>query len=180
MTDTLKFSKNLSVKSQMLYGLAAASFAVILPHICHTLGMSLGFGSALGEYLLPMHLPVILSGMLCGPVAGLVTGLVSPLVSFLLSGMPGAAVLPFMVLELSVYGFLAGLLKDKSVPCGLKVLLVQFSGRAARAAGICMASYVFGSTAVPVSIIYTSVIYGAAGIVIQLLLIPFIVKKVKV
>lgn len=177
MTTTLKNKINPSLTTQALYGLAATAFAVILPHLCHSIGLYFGFGSALGEYLLPMHLPIILSSLLTGPIAGLISGFTAPLISFMLSGMPSAAILPFMIIELCTYGLSAGLLKDKNIPCFFKVLIAQLSARAIRAAFICTAVYVFGNTAVPVSIIYTSIITGFAGIVLQLVLIPLIVSK---
>lgn len=179
MTSAFKTKERVSLKTQTLFGLAAAALAVVLPHICHSAGQLLGVGSALGEYLLPMHLPVMLSGILLGPTAGMVAGFLSPVVSFLLSGMPSAAILPFMVIELTVYGITAGLLKNAKFNSVLKVLLVQASGRIIRAAAIAFAFYVLGSTSVPVSIIYTSLVSGIVGIVLQLIIIPFTVWKIK-
>ena len=38
------------------------------------------------------------------------------LLSFALTGMPSAALLPFMMIELTVYGLVCGLLKNKKCP----------------------------------------------------------------
>ena len=179
MTTTLKTANRVSLKTQTLFGIAAAALAVILPHLCHSAGQLFGIGSALGEYLLPMHLPIMLSGILLGPVAGVISGFVSPLISFMLSGMPSASILPFMVIELTVYGLTAGLLKNINFGSVLKVLCVQASGRLVRAAAIIIAFYVFDSTAIPVSIIYTSLVSGVIGMIIQLIVIPAAVSKVK-
>ena len=89
----------LSVKVQTLAAIAAVAGAVALPQIFHALGAAFGAGTALGETFLPMHLPILLVGLLAGPYAGAAAGLFGPLVSFALSGMPGIAMLPFMMLE---------------------------------------------------------------------------------
>ena len=102
------------IRRKALLTALMVSVAVILPQICHLLGGQLGYGSRLGEMLLPMHLPVMLAGMLWGPWVGVSCGLISPVVSFALTGMPGAALLPFMTVELAVYGLSAGLLNKRN------------------------------------------------------------------
>lgn len=102
----------LSLKVQVIATIAAIAGAVILPQFFHLLGAISGLGSALGETFLPMHLPIILVGLLAGPYAGAISGLFGPLLSFALSGMPGAYMLPFMMIELCVYGLVSGLLRN--------------------------------------------------------------------
>ena len=155
------------------------SVAVILPQICHLLGGQLGLGSQLGEMLLPMHLPVMLAGMLWGPWAGLACGLLSPIVSFALTGMPGVALLPFMTAELAVYGLSAGLLSKTNLPTLLQVMLTQVAGRVARAAVLAVAIYGFGFDRLPISIVWTSITAGVAGIVIQWAVLPLAAREVK-
>ena len=66
----------------------------------------------MGEVFLPMHLPVLLAGFCLGPLFGGAVGILTPLASCLVTGMamPAPAILPFMVVELAVYGAAAGLL----------------------------------------------------------------------
>lgn len=161
-----------SVWRRVLLGLMVVTAAVVLPQACHLLGRALGVGTALGEMLLPMHLPVMLAGMLGGPVTGLVCGAVSPLISFALTAMPKMAMLPFMTVELAVYGLCAGLLRRTNLPALAQVLLVQVAGRAARALVLVAAVYGFGFTGLPVSVIWTSVTAGLAGILIQWAVLP--------
>ena len=161
-----------SVWRRVLLGLIVVTAAVALPQVCHRLGRALGVGTALGEMLLPMHLPVMLAGMLGGPVTGLVCGAVSPLMSFALTAMPKMAMLPFMTVELAVYGLCAGLLRRTNLPALAQVLLVQVAGRAARALVLVAAVYGFGFTGLPVSVIWTSVTAGLAGILIQWAVLP--------
>ena len=161
--------KQISLKMQTVYALIATVAAVLLPQLFHL------FGAVGGETFLPMHLPVFLVGFLAGPVAGGICGVLSPIVSFAISGMPAAALLPFMVIELAVYGIVSGLLRDVKMPSILKVLSAQVGGRAVRAVFILLAFYLGNSTIAP-AIIVNSIVSGVYGIVIQLVLIPVILK----
>ena len=167
------------IRRKALLTAIMVSVAVILPQICHLLGGQLGLGSQLGEMLLPMHLPVMLAGMLWGPWAGLACGLLSPIVSFALTGMPGVALLPFMTAELTVYGLSAGLLSKTNLPTLLQVALTQVAGRVARAAVLAVAIYGFGFDRLPISIVWTSITAGVAGIVIQWAVLPLAAREVK-
>lgn len=156
-----------SVWRRVLLGMMVVTAAVALPEVCHLLGRALGVQTALGEWLLPMHLPVMLAGMMGGPVTGLVCGVISPLASSALTGMPLPHMLPFMMVELAVYGLCAGLLRRTRVPAFLQVVLVQVAGRAVRAVVLAVAIYGFGFTGLPMAVIWTSVVAGWAGILIQ-------------
>lgn len=171
-------NKKLSVKSQTIGAIAAIFSAVTLPQIIHILGTAAGLGASLGEILLPMHLPIILAGLLAGPFAAGTAGLLAPLISFALTGMPTSAMLPFMIIELAMYGIGSGILKNAKIPDILKVLAVQISGRVIRAAAILIGFYGMGAAVKP-EIIFTSVKIGVAGIVLQLVIIPLAVNRLK-
>ena len=166
------------VRRKALLTAMMVSVAVILPQICHLLGGQLGLGSTLGEMLLPMHLPVMLAGMLWGPWAGLFCGLVSPIASFALTGMPGVALLPFMTVELAVYGLSAGLLRRTNLPSLVQVVITQVAGRVARAAVLAVAIYGFGFARLPISIVWTSITVGLVGIAIQWAVLPWCGREV--
>ena len=144
------------LKIQAFGAVAAIIGAVAVPQIFHILGAASGLGTSLGEVFLPMHLPIILAGLLAGPIAGAVSGLLGPIVSFALSGMPAAAMLPFMAIELCAYGLFAGLLRN---------------------AAILIAFYAFGSKSVPVSVIWSSIAAGLPGLALQWCLIPLAVYR---
>lgn len=169
--------RRLSVKAQIVAALAAVIAAVALPQILHILGASTGLGSSLGEIFLPMHLPIMLVGLIAGPFAGAAAGLAAPLLSSLLTSMPAAGLLPFMMIELCVYGLAAGALRSANIPVVLKVLAVQIAGRAVRAGAICLAVYAFGYDKIGVAIIRTSITVGLIGIALQLALIPLIMYR---
>ncbi len=168
----------LSLKVQTCGAILAMISAVALPQLLHLVGASTGLGTSLGETLLPMHLPIMLAGFLAGPYAAGIAGLLSPLLSFLLTGMPTPAMLPFMMLELAVYGICSGLLRTSKLPAVLRVLLVQLAGRGVRAAAILIGFYALG-TAIPPAVILTSVQVGLVGIALQLLLIPLLLFWLK-
>ena len=167
------------ILKKALLSAISITVAVALPWICHLLGGSLGVGSSLGEMLLPMHLPVMLAGLLWGSQVGFAAGLVSPLVSFALTGMPGAMMLPFMTVELAVYGLTAGLLRGAKMPIMAKTLLVQVAGRAVRALVLAVAIYGFGFTGLPMAIVWTSITAGAVGILLQWALVPVLCREAK-
>ncbi|MGN0600816.1 MAG: ECF transporter S component [Oscillospiraceae bacterium] len=169
----------LSVKIQTLAAVVAIIGAVALPQIFHVMGAVSGLGTKLGETFLPMHLTIFLAGLLAGHYAGAAAGLLAPLISFALTGMPTSAMLPFMMIELCAYGLFSGLLRNVNIPVAAKVLAVQIGGRAVRAGAILISVYAFGNTAVPVSIIWTSIAAGIFGIALQLVLIPLIVYRVE-
>ncbi len=156
-----------------LFTALAVISAVALPQICHAIG-----GASLGAMLLPMHLPIFLLGLTVGATPAAIAGAISPVISFMISGMPSPALLAFMVIELAVYGTVCGVLKNKKMPAALKVLSAQFAGRAVRAVAILGAFYLLNSTVAP-AIIYTSIIEGFFGILIQLVLIPVVLRHEK-
>ncbi len=169
----------LSVKVQTIATIAAIVGAVAVPQLFHALGAVSGLGTSLGETFLPMHLPIILVGLLAGPYAGAVAGMLGPLASFAVSGMPGAAMLPFMMIELCAYGLLAGLLRNVKLPTIVKVLAVQIGGRVVRAVAILLAVYAFGNERLNVATIWMSIVTGLFGLALQWALIPLTVYRVE-
>ncbi|MDE6727221.1 MAG: ECF transporter S component [Oscillospiraceae bacterium] len=178
MSENILSRRKLSVKVQALAGLIAVVSAVALPQLFHVMGAVSGLGTALGETFLPMHLPIILAGLLCGPYAAAAAGAAAPLISFLLTGMPNVVMLPFMCVELFVYGLAAGLMRNAKLPSIAKVIIAQIAGRGVRALAIVIGANVFGS-AINVSVIWTSIAAGIFGIALQWALIPLIVYRAK-
>ena len=62
-----------------------------------------------GQIFCPMHIPVYICGLVCGWPFGLLCGVAGPLLSSALTGMPPIAILPQMMVELAIYGAVAGL-----------------------------------------------------------------------
>lgn len=174
MNTQLTIKSRLSIKIQVLATFCAVAAAVVLPQIFHTIGQVAGLSASLGEAFLPMHLPVILVGLLAGPYAGLATGILAPLVSFGLSGMPSSVMLPFIVIELAMYGLIAGSLRSINIPVLAKVLLIQIGGRAVRTIAILMSIQLFANTTISAAVIWTSILAGLPGLILQWSLIPLL------
>lgn len=179
MSDIALKSKKLSVKTQTIAAVISIVSAVVLPQIFHFLGAVSGLGTTLGETFLPMHLPIIAVGLLVGGYAGAIAGVISPLISFAITGMPNAALLPFMMIELCIYGLSSGVLCNVKMPTIFKVVIAQVSGRVFRALAILIAVYGFSSTAVPVAIIWKSILAGIFGLVLQWTFLPLMVYRVE-
>ncbi len=178
MTKTMERSQ-LSIKTQTIATLAAIVGAVAVPQMFHAMGAVSGLGAALGNTFLPMHLPIIMVGLLAGPYAGAISGLLGPMVSYALTGMPAITLLPFMMLELMIYGLSAGLLRNVKVPTIGKVVVIQFAGRVVRALAILAAVNLLGNTSIKVSIIWTSIAAGVPGLVLQWTLLPLLIYRIE-
>ncbi len=86
-----------------------ACICAICVALCY--GLPMAFHSlSLGSALSPMHLPILLCGLVCGWHYGAICGIAGPVLSSLLSSMPPAIKLIYMVPELCVYGLTCGLL----------------------------------------------------------------------
>lgn len=78
------------------------ALCVVLPLVFHLLPDG-------GSVFSPMHIPVLICGLSCGGLWGFVCGILGPVLSSFISGMPNAAYLPSMLIELAAYGLVAGL-----------------------------------------------------------------------
>ena len=165
------------VRNKSITMLLAVAVSVLLPQLFHAVGAVSGLGAALGSTFLPMHLPVLLAGLIAAPVVGVAAGAASPLLSFALSGMPAAAMLPFMMIELAGYGLAAGLLSKVNLPVFVKVVIAQLAGRLVRAAALLFAIYAVGNTGISVAQTWNIVLTGLPGILLQWALIPLLLYR---
>ncbi len=147
------------------------ALCVVLPMIFHAIPNG-------GVLFSPMHLPVLLCGIITSWPFGLLCGLAGPLLSFLFTGMPGAPMLPQMMVELGCYGFMAGLLisliRTKSTVFNVYASLIggMLFGRIV--AGIArMLIFARGSYSLPLWI-SSYFVSCFPAIIMQLVLIPII------
>ena len=87
---------------KIVFTAVRTALCVVLPLVFHAFPNG-------GSVFSPMHIPVYLCGLICGARYGLLCGLLGPLLSSLLTGMPGLAYMPQMVIELGAYGLISGL-----------------------------------------------------------------------
>ncbi len=168
------YKKRITYKTLVSAGLIA--LAVLLPQFVH-----LALGQSGGVQWLPMYLPVLIGGCLLGSRWALSVGLLSPLVSFIITSllgdpMPMAARLPFMMVELAVFAFVAGLFSDKITKNGLwafaAVILAQISGRAVFLALVALFQNFIPFTP---ALIWSQIQAGFIGLGIQAALVPVII-----
>lgn len=132
-----------------------------------------------GSLFSPMHIPVLLCGLSCGPLWGLACGLVGPALSSFITGMPGAAYLPPMLVELAAYGLVCGLgmhlVRTGRLYADLYISLV-----AAMLIGRVMAGlakgFIFAKGAFTIGMWATSYFVGSVpGIIAHLIIVPALV-----
>jgi hypothetical protein len=167
------------IRAKMLTMVLGIAAAVALPQVFHLIGILSGTGAVAGTIFLPMHIPVFIVGLLAGPAVGLVAGAISPIISFAISGMPTAAMLPFMIVELAGYGLTAGLFVNKKMPMISKLFLAQIGGRVLRAIFTLFAIYALSNQTVKVIQVWNAVKTGLPGILLQLTIIPLLLHRIE-
>ncbi|MCD6154007.1 MAG: ECF transporter S component [Syntrophobacterales bacterium] len=139
---------------------------VAIPWFCHMIH------PLAGPVFLPMFFFILLAGLLFGWRAGLMVGAFTPLVSFSISGMPPLPVLPRVFIEATFYGLAAGLLREQ---CKLNVFWsvtgAMVIGRAAAGLSILL---IYQGAVDPLFTIWKAAKLGWPGMLIQLVLLPFI------
>jgi len=152
------------------------ALAIILPIIFHQFGIA-------GRIFLPMHLPVLICGFVVGPFAGALVGLVAPPLSQLLTGMPPLYAVPLMMLELMLYGLIAGLSYRKlRFNIYIALIIAMIFGRLAFALGLLILGQFQGIKLPygPMQFLAGGIIAtGLPGIILQLIIIPPIVVAVR-
>ena len=141
----------------------------------------------IGKSLLPMHIPVLLGGFVLGPIYGLLLGILTPLTRSILFSAPvffpsGLS----MMFELGAYGFFSGLFycklfkkKNNLVYIYISLIIAMLLGRVVYGIFKLILSFVEMNKytfAIFISGAFTNAI---PGIILQLILIPLIVKVIK-
>ena len=159
------------VRRTVLAALCIA-LCVVLPIAFHSIPNA-------GSVILPMHIPVLLCGMICGWPYGFICGLLGPLVSSVLTGMPPAAYLPPMMVECATYGAVTGLLlkfvRTRNLTADLYISLIGAMLLGRVVSGVAKA-LIFSPGMAMGMWITSSFVTALPGIVIQLVLIPQIIR----
>ncbi|MBO4919157.1 MAG: ECF transporter S component [Erysipelotrichaceae bacterium] len=152
------------------------ALGVVLPMAFHAIPNG-------GSLFSPMHIPVLICGLTTGPLTGLVCGAVTPILSSVLTGMPPAARLPGMVVELAVYGLVSGLMmkllkNNKSFKKIYIALIVAML--CGRIAGGLVNALVLNAGNYTLKMWVTGYfVTGIAGIVTHLLIVPVVVRALQ-
>ncbi len=152
------------------------SLAAAVPWVFHQFHLA-------GSIFLPMHIFVFAAGLLFGWRLGLIVGLLAPLTSYAVSGMPMLQTLPQILVELSAYGLVAGILRERfNLRVVWSLLGAMVAGRLALFLGVLViyltAGKVYsplGLEANPFFVVWSVIKQGGPGIVIQLAFIPGVI-----
>jgi len=160
---------------RMITAAIMIALGVLLPQIFHIIG-----GPNLGSLLLPMHIPVLLTGFLVGPFYGVIAGFLTPVLSSLLTGMPPISPVPIlflMMFELPIYGLVSGFMFEKKrMNMFFSLITAMILGRLSYGLGIILLSKVFMLNIPPAITVWSAIATGLPGIILQIVLIPLIIK----
>lgn len=150
------------------------ALGLLVPYLFHLVGMA-------GQIFLPMHLPVLLCGMILGGRYGLIVGFITPLLSSVLTGMPPIYPIGLaMAFELSAYGFIGGYLYQSRrwnvIPSLVSAMLL---GRVVSGIANYLLMTFGGKQFILKMFLTASFITSIWGIIIQLILIPVIIKALE-
>lgn len=175
-TETLMSEKR-KINRLCMGGLMLA-LGIILPMVFHLTGVPQS-----GMVFLPMHIPVLLTGFFLGPFYGLAIGILAPVISFLLTNMPTAARLPFMMLELASYGAVSGFIYHRIIKYKYCIMIslmsAMIAGRLIYGIALWVAAGLFHIPCGGPIAAWKATIVGIYGILIQLLIIPSVVYAMK-
>lgn len=162
-----------SRKAKYIVGTVLFSgIGIALPRIFHVLA-----GSTTGATFLPMHIAVLIAALVFGIKSATVVSGSGVIFSYLLTGMPSLARLPYMLIELVIYGILLSVF-NKKFNSYISLIATIILGRVLYAGVLFVAINVLGLPTYGISVIQ-SIQVGLPGIAIQLLCVPFIAKVIK-
>jgi niacin transporter len=157
------------------YGIIAAFvvLSVLTPWAVHQIPNA-------GATYLPMHFFIFVAALTCGWQTGAIVGLLTPFASYVVSGMPVLTVLPQIAIEVTVYGLLAGLLRQKlHLNVVWSLLGAMIGGRVALLIAVAIVQGITGSVYSPLgpsatsfSAAWNTVAQAWPGMLIQLTVIP--------
>lgn len=162
-----------SKKAKFTIGTVLLSgIGVALPKIFHILA-----GASAGATYLPMHIAVLIAAIAFGLTSSIIVAGSSIIFSYILTGMPTAQRLPYMLIELIIYAVLLGLF-SKKYNSYISLILTIILGRVLYA-GVMFASVnVLGLNAYGISV-WESIKIGIPGLILQLICVPFIASRIK-
>lgn len=169
----LKINKlgKMSVVKQSIITAVCIALCVVLPMAFHSIPQS-------GMIYCPMHIPVLVCGLICAPQYAIICAIAGPLVSSVITGMPPAAALPSMLVELTCYALFASLLmkfvhtKKSAADLYISLIGALLIGRVI--AGIVKA-LIFARGQITIAAWATSYFVTCLpGIIMQIILIPVV------
>ena len=139
---------------------------------------------SIGKMLLPMHIPILLCGFIVGPFYGATIGFITPLLRSFIFGAPyfypDAVMMSF---ELLTYGLISGVIyhiifnrRSKLINIYISLILAMIFGRIIYGIVYLIISFISLNEFTFNIFIMEAFINAIPGIIIQLILIPIIIK----
>jgi hypothetical protein len=157
------------------YGIIAVFvvLSVLVPWAFHQFHLA-------GATYLPMHFFIFAAALTCGWQAGVIVGLLTPFASYAISGMPAVTILPQVAVEVTAYGLLAGILRQKlNLRVIWSLLGAMVGGRLALLIAVVIVQAIsgnvyspLGATATSYAAVWNTITQSWPGMLIQLALIP--------
>lgn len=158
---------------KLTYSALFLALGIIFPQVFHLFGGT-------GPIFLPMHIPVLLAGFFLGGSSGALVGFITVLLSAAITGMPPVPILYFMLVEVTIYGLIAGIAYKKlKLNLYASLILAMVVGRLASALTVFILQPLLGLKLSPLPYLIGSVVDGLPGIVIQLIFIPIIIFSIE-
>ena len=158
-----------SITKKLVSCALCIALGVLLPMAFHVIPNA-------GSIFLPMHIPVLI----CGWPYGLACGIITPFISSVMTSMPPAMMLPQMMIELAVYGLVAGLctqyisMKNEMTKLYMSLIIAMLAGRIMNGfVNACILSTQGYTLSV---FMMASFITCLPGIILQLIVIPVLVR----
>lgn len=158
-----------SITKKLVSCALCIALGVLLPMAFHVIPNA-------GSIFLPMHIPVLICGLFCGWPYGLACGIITPFLSSVTTGM----MLPQMMIELAVYGLVAGLctqyisMKNEMTKLYMSLIIAMLAGRIMNGfVNTCILSTQGYTLSV---FMMASFITCLPGIILQLIVIPVLVR----
>jgi thiamine transporter ThiT len=149
------------------------ALSVLTPWIFHQFQLA-------GATYLPMHFFIFVAALAGGWQAGAIVGLLTPFASYAVSGMPALTVLPQVAVEVTAYGLVAGLLRQKlNLNVFWSLLGAMLAGRLALLLAVVVVQAVtssvyspLGPSATPFDAVWNTIAQSWPGLLTQIVLIP--------
>jgi niacin transporter len=162
---------------KLVWGSFLLILGIILPRLINLVG-----SPTLGNLISPMHIPVFLTGIILGPLYGVLVGFVTPLLSTLIFAMPPLIppITILMAFELASFGLITGYLySNKAKNIYLSLIAAMIFGRFVYGLALIGVGPIFNFNPPFIPFMQGAFITGIPGMVIQLLIIPPVIKKIK-
>lgn len=150
---------------------------IILPRLINFAG-----SQTLGNLISPMHIPIFLAALILGPFYGTLVGFITPLFSTFIYALPPLSppITILMAFELAAFGFISGYFystKNKNIYLSLTAAMIL--GRFVYGLALLLIGPLFSFKPPFIPFMQGVFVTGIPGMVIQLLIIPPLIKKIK-